>query len=147
MLKVILKEDVPGQGKKGDVLNVSEGFFRNFLLPKGKAVLANEIELKKLAEEKKKNQLAEDERNKKYKETKKKIEETQIEIKGKTSGKKKLFGSLTPKDIVAALSEKKIKILAKQVKFKTPIKELGEHEVEILLGKDLKANLKVRVTN
>lgn len=144
MIKVILQTDLTGQGKKGDVINVSPGFARNFLLPQNKAIIATENEVNKVEEEKSKSRAKEEEIRAKNLELKEEIESLEIEVKKKAK-KGKLFGSLTPKEISEELKKNGLEADPKKIKIKSPIKSLGKHKVGIILDKNMEAALRVTI--
>jgi len=144
MIRVILKESVPGQGNKNDIINVADGFARNFLFPKGKAIAATPEAIKKLGEEKEKSLLQKEKTREKNIELKTKIESMEIEIQERAK-KEKLFGSLSAKEVAQALEKKGIKIEPKNIQFEKPIKTTGEHKIGIKLDKKTRAALKVKI--
>jgi len=144
MIKVILKEDVIGQGKKNDIVDVSDGFARNFLIPRGKAVIATSNGIKKIEEEKKKINLKKEKIDERNTELKEKIDALEIIIQKKSKGGK-LFGSIAPKEISETLSQKGIEINPKNIFIKEPLKTVGDHKIEIILSKNIRAILKLKV--
>jgi len=144
MIKVILKEDLKGWGRKGDILEVADGFARNFLFPQEKAYPATPKAIEKIKEEKKKEELKEKEQEKENVAIKEKIEKAKLII-SKKAKVKKLFGSVTQKEIAGILKEKKIEVDAKQIEIPTPIKEVGDHKIKIVLGDfEVKKEIKVK---
>ncbi|MEW6482455.1 MAG: 50S ribosomal protein L9 [bacterium] len=144
-MKVILLDDI-SKGEAGDVVSLSDGFVRNFLLPKKKAILATEENLKlvnKIKEERKKRE----EREHKLKiELKEKIEALTITMRKKTGEENRMFGQVTSQEIKDSLKEFNIDIDKKEILLpEQGIKSLGEHSVEIKLASDIKASLKVLV--
>lgn len=144
-MQVILLEDIDRVGKKGAIINVSDGYARNFLLPKKKAVEATSVNKKRLEEELKHAE----ERHKKEKEELEafagKINNTSITISQKVGEGDKLFGSVTSMDIVDALSKEGIRIDKKKIQLESPIKELGAFTVPIKLHPEIIANLRISV--
>ncbi len=144
-MQVILLENIDRIGKKGAIINVSDGYARNFLLPKKKAVEATSVNKKRLEEELKH---AED-RHKKEKEELEafagKINNISITISQKVGEGDKLFGSVTSMDIVDALSKEGIRIDKKKIQLESPIKELGAFTVPIKLHPEIIANLRISV--
>lgn len=144
MAKVILLEDVPGQGKKNDVINVSDGFARNYLLPQKKAVYATSDEVLRINKIKdqaiKRGKLA-NANNLKLKE---KIRNEKIEITAKARGGK-LFGSVTQKEISDALMKKGIHVSKNQIKIKNPIRKTGDFKVIVEISKEVDTILSLRV--
>ncbi|AUG56236.1 MAG TPA: 50S ribosomal protein L9 [Ruminiclostridium sp.] len=145
-MKVILKEDVKGLGKKDELVNVSDGYARNFLLPKGLAVEANtknvnEMKIKKKAEEKRKSKELEE-----AKELCKKLEKITVEFKVKAGENGKLFGSITSKDVSDELEKKhNIKIDRKKINFPDSIKALGTYEGEVKVYPGVTGKITVKV--
>lgn len=145
-MKIILKQDVKGLGKAGSMVNASDGYARNFLIPKGLAVEATagnikEMESKKEAERKKsERELAA------AKELAEKIKATVLVIKAKTGENGKLFGSITSKDIAEKLkSDYKIEIDKKKIELEEAIKSIGNFEVEVKLYPGVISKLTVKV--
>lgn len=144
-MKVILKEDVPNLGKAGQIIKVKDGYARNFLLPKGLALLADEKNMKLLEYQKKK---IEEEAKKKRQDAEsvsQRLSETQLIIKAKAGEDQKLFGSVTSKDIAEALEKEGFSIDKKQVNIVEPIKRVGEYEVEVKLHANIVAKVKVNI--
>lgn len=143
---VILNKDVKGTGKAGDVVKVSDGFARNMLLPKGLATEATQGNIRHL--EKQKAIAAEKKAEEKAKAVAQaeKIKEISVVIKTKAGDGGKIFGSITSKDIAEALKEQhKIDVDKKKIQLGTPIKNIGEMNVDIKLYSEVSASLKVIV--
>lgn len=143
-MKIILTEDVKKIGKKGEVVNVKQGYFRNYILPNNLGVEANKENLAKLDEHLKQLKKEEDENTKAAMENKEKIEKTEVVIKVKAGENGKLFGSITNMDIKKALDEKNIEVDKKKID-KADIDSLGDYEVTIKLYQQVSAKLKVKV--
>lgn len=143
-MKIILTEDVKKIGKKGEVVNVKQGYFRNYILPNNLGVEANKENLVKLDEHLKQLKKEEDENIKAAMENKEKIEKTEVIIKVKAGENGKLFGSITNMDIKKALDEKNIEVDKKKID-KADIDSLGDYEVTIKLYQQVSAKLKVKV--
>lgn len=145
-MKVILLEDVKGVGKKGELINASDGHARNFLLPKKLAVEANAANLNELAQQKKSE---ENKRAKELEEAKTlaaSIEEKDITIPVKIGENGKLFGSVTNKEIEAALAAQTgLSIDRKKISLLEPIKTVGEKKVAIKLHPKVSASLRVNI--
>ncbi len=144
-MKVILLEEVRGSGKAGDVVNVSDGYARNMLIPRGLAVEATPQNIKQL--EKKKEAMA-----KKFAEDKaaalemkKKLEETTVEVKAKAGKSGKVFGSVTSADIADALQAMGFDVDKKKIQLDSPIKTLGQETVNVKLFTEVAAKIKVNV--
>lgn len=143
-MKVIFLQDVKGQGKKGEVKEVSEGYVRNFLLPKGLAKPASDGNLKTLevqtaSEAKKKQKEKED-----AQELGKKLEEMKVVVKAKAGEGGRLFGAITSKQIAEALAAQGIKIDKRKIELEEPIRTLGVTQVPVKLHPDVKAKLNVQ---
>jgi len=144
-MQVILREDVEKLGRAGDVLHVSNGYGRNYLIPKGLAIEATTKNIKALEHEKR---LIE---NKKRKERidaealAKRISETSVTIPMQAGEEDKLFGSVTAMDITEALAKEGISIDKRNLLLEEPIKRLGIYTVNIKIHPDVIAELKVWV--
>lgn len=144
-MKVILKSDVKKLGSKGDIVKVSDGYARNFLMPKGlaeEATQSNLNELKhkeKIRERKYKENLTEAE------ELASKLEEKDFVIAVKAGENGRLFGSVTTKDIAKAVKKEGFKIDKRKIDLSDHIKSLGVHKVKVKIFKDVEATLKVKV--
>ncbi|KAB3532191.1 50S ribosomal protein L9 [Alkaliphilus serpentinus] len=146
-MKVILLQDVKGQGKKGDVVNASDGYARNFLLPKGLAVEASTGNMKTLDQQKKAEAQKKEKELENAKELAEKIEKLSVEIKAKAGEGGRLFGSVTTKEITEVLEKThKIKIDKRKMLLNEPIRELGAKIIEIKLHPKVVGKLKVNVT-
>lgn len=145
-MKVILKADVKGSGKKGDILEVSDGYAKNFLLKRGLAELAttsgiNEIEQKKRAEEYHKAESVKAQR-----ELAQKLNGLTLTVAIRAGENGKVFGSVTTEKIAAALAELGYEVDKKRITTKEPIKNVGEYEAEVRLMESVAAKIKVVVT-
>ena len=146
-MKVILVQDVKSLGKKGDIVNVSDGYARNMLLPRGLAKEATEGNIRNL--EKQKAIAAEklEEEKAAAKELAEKLEKISVKIKTKGGDTGKLFGSITSKDISEALEKQEnIRIDKKKIELSGPIKQAGDVTVTVKLFTEISADLKVSVT-
>jgi large subunit ribosomal protein L9 len=147
-MKVILKTDVKGLGKKGDIINTSDGYARNYLFPKGVAAEATEGNLKvqeafKAKEAKKKAEEADSAR-----ELAKKISSLSLAISVKTGENGKLFGSITSKDIAEELKlQHGIEIDKKKFILDEAIKTAGEYGVEVKVYPEISAKIKVIISH
>lgn len=145
-MEVILKNDVKGTGKAGDIVKVSDGFARNRLIPSGDAVEATEANKKMIARQnaKREEQLAQDKADAET--LAQKLSKEQIVIKTKTGEGGRLFGSITSMDIAEAIKEQSGEDIDKRkIILEKPIKETGISEIEIKLFPDVSAKLEVRV--
>lgn len=141
-IQVILTTDVAGQGRKGDIVSVSDGYAHNFLIKNNKGILATPEELKKIEIKKQNDKKREAEEKIKAEEVKKLLESKKIEIGVKTGDNGKLFGAITNKEVSTALKDNfDVKIDRKKIECN--IKSLGEHEAIVKLHSDVKAIVKV----
>ncbi|MCD5414110.1 MAG: 50S ribosomal protein L9 [Clostridiales bacterium] len=146
-MKVILIEDVKGLGKKGDLVNASDGYARNFLFPRKKAKEATKGNLKILEER------SEIERNKKDREIKaakelaEKIDSITVKIKAKAGEGGRLFGSVTSKEVVEKLLEQhNIKVDKRKLNMTDHIKELGNKTIDVKLYHGVVGKIKIHVS-
>lgn len=144
-MQVILKEDVHNLGKAGELVNVKPGFGRNYLIPQGKAIVATAGNVKQIEHEKKliaaKNaQLAKDAQA-----MADRLATVEVQIERQAGEEDKLFGSVTSRDIEAALKDKGITVDHKKIALPEPIKTIGYHTVDIKLGSSVTGKIKVVV--
>lgn len=145
-MKVILLEDVKGVGKKDQIINVSDGYAKNFLLPKKIAVLADKNNLNKLENIKKIEDAKKQEEYDNALSIGKNIESKNLQINAKLGNNGKLFGAITNKEIAIALKEQiGIDIDKKKIVLSSPIKTLGEKEVVVKLHPKVNVTLKVTI--
>ncbi len=144
-MKVILKDDVQGLGKAGQIVNVKDGYARNYLLPRGLALIADEKNVKLLEIQKKKFEEEAKKRRQDAESVAQRLSELQLTIKAKAGEDQKLFGSITAKDIAEALQKEGFSVDKKQVVILEPIKRVGDYEIEIKLQEGISAKLKVNV--
>ena len=144
--EVILMEDVPGLGYTGDLVRVSPGYARNYLLPRNLAAPATDATRKRVE----KRKIEADARRVKDREAAlavaERIKTLTLALKVKAGSEGKLFGSVTALDIVGALKTQGVSVEKQQVIIGEAIKSVGEHKVTIKLLPDLSAELKVQVS-
>ena len=137
-MEVILKEDVNNLGFKDDIVVVKNGYGRNYLIPKGFAVIATNAEKKKLSENLKQRVQKEKEILKEADKIAKKISKIEVIIASKVGTGNKLFGSVNSQNIVDFFNEKKIELNKNQISLPGKnIKSLGKYEAKIRLHRDL----------
>lgn len=141
-IQVILTEDVAGQGRKGDLITVSDGYAHNFIVKNKKGIIATPDELKKIENRKKREEKKLQEEKEKSIELKKVLENKKVEIGVKTGENGKLFGAITNKEVSAAI-EQTFGIAIDRKKIECNIKSLGEHTAVVKLHTDVKAEVKV----
>jgi len=146
-MRLLLLQDLKGTGRKGEIIEVSDGYARNFLLPKNLAKIATkELVLQTKQAEEKKIKLMEQELKTNQK-LATQIDGREIEIKAKASGNGKLYSAIGS-DIIASEIKKQLKlnIKSEQVLLSKPIKEIGEHKVLVKFGHGLEAEVQVTVS-
>lgn len=141
-MKVIFLQDVKGQGKKGEIKEVSDGYAINFLIKKGYAIKQTEGSLNKLNEENEKNRELDLKKREEAKLMKEKLEKITLNFRVKSSKDSRMFGSISTKQIKEELQKQGFSIDKKQIESKT-INSLGMHIITITLYKDIVCNLKV----
>ncbi|MDR1832799.1 MAG: 50S ribosomal protein L9 [Fusobacteriaceae bacterium] len=144
-LKVILLEDVAGQGRKGDIVLVSDGYAHNFLIKNKKGILATADELKKIENLKKKEDQKNEAEKEKARQLKTLLESKAVRLAVKTGENGKLFGSVTGKEIAQAIEETFGVLVDKKKIGDSAVKSLGEHTVAVKLFTDVKAEVKLLV--
>lgn len=144
-MKVIFIKDLKGQGKKGEIKEVKDGYGTNFLIKNGYAVLANESNLKHFNTQKNKELLEESLYIKECEKIKEQLEKLKINIKVKVGKEDKVFGSVSTKQIVTELKKQNFDIDKNKIKITTPLSSLGTHVVAIELHKKVIANLKINL--
>lgn len=145
---VILKKDLKGTGKAGDVVKVSDGYARNMLLPKGIAIEATDGNIRTLEKVKEAEAQKRAEEKAEAEKLAEKIKSKKVVIKTKSGEGGRLFGSITSKDIADAMEEQLgIKVDKKKIELSSPIKQLGHFEVSIKLYPEIKGMLKVDIVD
>jgi len=145
-MEVILIEDVKNLGKKGDIVKVSDGYARNYLFPKKLGVEANkqnlhQLKLQKEAEEKRQREILEE-----AQELAKKLETVTVNVKIKAGEGGRTFGSVSTKEIAAALKEQaNIELDRKKIQLNDPIKNAGIYKVAVKLHPKVSVDLTVKV--
>ncbi len=143
-MKIILTKDIKKQGKSGDIINVKDGY-GVFLINNCSAIPATQNNINKVSKEKEKKQSDEINLILECKKLKDKLEKLEIKFKVKTGDKGKVFGSISPKQIVEELKQNGYSIDKKQIKITNNISTLGFHNVEVELHKNVKANVKIEL--
>ncbi|MDP0505940.1 MAG: 50S ribosomal protein L9 [Fusobacterium sp. JB019] len=141
-IKVILTQDVAGQGRKGELVSVSEGYAKNFILKNNKGILATDEALKKIENDKKKAAKRDEAEKQKAIEVKDLLEKEKLVLEVKVGNNGKLFGAITNKEISAEI-EKKFGKKIDRKKIDGNIKSTGEHKVTVKLHKDVKAEITI----
>jgi len=144
-MEVILKESIESLGNAGDIVRVKPGFARNYLLPKGMAIVADKKNIKAL--ERQRNKILElaAKRKEEHEALKTKLEELELNISVRVGEEDKLYGSVTNLDIAKAIEEKGYEVDRKKIVLDEPIKTLGTHEVQVKISPEVTATIKVNV--
>lgn len=144
-MEVILREAVEKLGHPGDVVKVSPGFARNYLLPRGIAYEATPGNLKRIAQEKERLEAAENLRRAAAQEVANKLEPISLTFSARVGEEGKLFGSVTSADISQQLEAQGVHIEKRMIDLHEPIRALGVYKVPVKLHADVKAEIKVWV--
>ncbi|MBQ8578511.1 MAG: 50S ribosomal protein L9 [Clostridia bacterium] len=145
-MKVVLLQDVKGQGKKGDVVNVSDGYARNFLFPKKLGAVADAQVMNELKgkEESRLHKIEVDKQN--AHETAEKLQSVSVKLTASAGADGKIYGSVTAKDIAEALAKQhNIEIDKRKLQLSDPIKTFGTHIVDIKLYPEITGKVNVVV--
>ena len=145
-MKVVLIKDCKGKGKKGDIIDVSDGYAQNSLIPNGFAKLGNASNLNEANQAKKANAYHDEQNRLAAVELGKKIESTSVTLQVRCGQNGKVFGSVTNKEIAEALEKQGISIDKKKIEADA-IKATGEYTVKVNLHPTVKVKLKLLVTN
>jgi large subunit ribosomal protein L9 len=145
-MQVILRQDVEKIGQRGDIVDVSRGYVRNFLVPRGLAEVATPSKM----EEARHRMLEAEERNRRMAERAGEVAEalnkSVITIEARTGEDERLFGSVTAANIVSAIEKARgVRVDRRRVKLEEPIRSLGTHQVPIQVHGDVEASVKVIV--
>ena len=144
-MKVILLQDVKGKGKKGQMLEVSDGYARNFMLPKKIAIeaTADAINTVKMNDKATQERIAREKAEALA--TSKKLREMTVVVKAKGGGAGRLFGSVTNQEIADALAKTGVKLDKRKIVISDPIKNVGTYTVTCKLGYEITAPLTVKI--
>jgi large subunit ribosomal protein L9 len=144
-MNVLLVEDVENLGWYGDVVKVSEGYARNYLLPQRLAVVPSESKIKAMAEEKAKRAAARQVVIENFKKAAEAVNNAEVVLASKANEQGHLFGSITEKEIAANLRSQGFQVEDKFIQLDTHIKEVGERTVRVRFATDISATVKVIV--
>ena len=145
-MKVILKNDIKGVGKKNEVINASDGYARNFLFPRNLAVEATPENMQKLNSQNQAKQYKKDIEKEQAQAIAKRLESITVEVKVQAGENGKIFGSVSSKEIAESLEKQyKIVIDKKKIEIKEPIKVLGTRTIEARLFEGVIGKIKINV--
>ena len=145
-MKVILQQDVKGQGKKGQMIDAAEGYARNFLLPRKLAILATPDAINTMNLKEKARRAEEDANRAAAVETAGKLKDVTVKVKAKGGAGGKLFGAVTAKEISEALmAQFSLDVGKQKIVLEEPIKSFGAYELKVKLGYEVSGKLSVVV--
>ncbi len=146
-MRIVLRADVDNVGKKGDIIDVADGFARNFLLPKGHAIKATEGVVAQAGSMRRSRDLK-DAKDREAGETiARKLVPMVIRVSARAGGEGKLFGSITTQDVVTAVNEQAgVDLDRRKVHLDEPIRTLGTHEIPVKLHSDVQFRITLEVT-
>ena len=144
-MQIILRHAIENLGKPGDVVTVSPGYARNYLLPRGFAYEATPGNLKRIGQEKARLEAAENERRDAAQQLASKLEEVSLTFSARVGEEGKLFGSVTAADVAQQLEAQGFHIEKRQIDLHDPIKTLGVFRVPVRLHAEVKPEIKVWV--
>jgi large subunit ribosomal protein L9 len=144
-MEIILRERVEKLGTKGDVVNVSDGYARNFLLPKKLAVLATPSNMKQIEQEKAAAVRREAKEKQEVEALARQLSQVSIQVSRKVGENEVLYGSVTSMDIAELLEAKGFTVDRRKIDLQEALKSLGQHDVPIKLHREVTAFIKVEV--
>lgn len=144
-MKIILKQDVDNVGHKGDIVNVSPGFGRNYLIPKRLALEVTPSNVKMIEIERQSLKKKVEKERQSYQDVVRRLNELTITFSRKAGEKDMIFGSVSASDIKEALDKQGFEIEKKKIALDEPIKRLGNYTISVKVFHDDKASLKVEV--
>ena len=142
-MKIILRKDMDALGLEGDIVNVANGYARNYLIPKGIALEASNQNIKIMETQRKKIEVRRLKAREDAEEVKSKMADILITISQKAGEEDKLYGSVTSMDIAAHLEKQGIAIDRRKITMDRPIKTLGEFEIPVKLYPEVTGSIKV----
>lgn len=145
-MRVVLRADVDNLGKRGDIIEVADGFARNYLVPRGKAIAATDGIVSQ-ANSMRRSRDLKDARDREAAETiARTLVPKVITVKARAGAEGKLFGSITAADVVAAVAEQAgVELDRRRVRLDDPIRSIGTHEVPVKLHSDVEFRVTVEV--
>jgi large subunit ribosomal protein L9 len=145
-VKLILQESVPSLGEAGELVRVKPGYARNYLIPRGKAIVATESNVKRLEHQKR---VVAERVTKELKELlalRDRLRALTLEVTAQAGEEGKLFGSVTAANVAELIAAQGVEIDRRRIDLAEPIKTLGEHLVSVKLHREVVAEVRVRVT-
>lgn len=146
-MRIVLRADLDNVGKKGDIIDVADGYARNFLLPKGHAIKATDGVVGQATAMRRSRDLKDAKDREAGETVARKLVPMVIRLSARAGGEGKLFGSITSQDIVAAVSEQAgVDLDRRKVHLDDPIRTVGTHEVPVKLHTDVQFRITLEVT-
>jgi len=145
-MQVILKQDVEKMGRRGDIIDVSRGYVRNFLVPRGLAEMTTPSKLEEVRREMEEAEERDQRMAERASEIAATLNKSVITIEARTGEDERLFGSVTAANIASAIERARdVRIDRRRIKVEEPIKSLGTHQVPVQVHGDIEASVKVIV--
>ena len=145
MMQIILTKDVDNLGRAGELVKVRPGYGRNYLLPRGLALLATKANIRQLEHHRREIAAAQAKLRSEHEAAAAQLKEAVVSIPRKVGAEDKMFGSVSTKDIAEALAAQNVEVDRKLIKLDDPIRTVGEHEVEVRFSAEVTVTLKVQV--
>lgn len=145
MLQIILTKDVDNLGRAGELVSVKPGYGRNYLLPRGLALLATKANLAQLEHHRRSIAAAQAKLKSEYEAKAAKVREAVVSIPRKVGNENRMYGSVSSKDIAEALAAQNVDVDRKLIRLPEPIKLVGEHDVEVRFSAEVSVTFKVQV--
>ena len=144
-VKLILRESVPSLGEAGDLVSVKPGFARNYLLPRGLAILATEGNVRELEHKQRVVAAKVAKERKELEGLRDRLQALSLVVKARAGEEGKLFGSVTAAQIADLIAAQGVEVDRRKIALDEPIKDLGEHSVAVRLQRELVATVKLTV--
>jgi large subunit ribosomal protein L9 len=145
-MKIILTKDVKNLGRQGEIKEVSDGYARNFLIPRGMATEATTTKLKESQEKELREQKKKTRESEEAQALKEKLDGQSVSITVKTGGSDRLFGAVTGKEIADVINQRfRVNIDKKKIEMTDPIKHLGEYQVKLKIYPSIQAQVNIIV--
>ena len=142
-MELLLKEYVENLGEAGDVVDISRGYARNFLIPRGLAVEATPANIDQIKRRKKKMEVKQRQRKEELKRFAEDLSNASCTIPAKVGEGEKLYGSVTEEDIVKALNQEGFELESRHIQMEDHIRKLGVYDLHIKLAPDIESSIKV----
>jgi large subunit ribosomal protein L9 len=144
-VKLILREDVENLGKGGELVDVKPGYGRNYLLPRGLAVLANSKNVREMEHQRSVAQAKAAKLKASAEAVARRLADTSLTLKRKVGEQEKLYGSVTALDLAEALAARGLQLDRRAIDLKEPLKTVGDFEVPVKLHSEVVGKVKVRI--